>query len=211
MKHYRQGSRPNTLFQLLETSSHVVDMSQTRSTLAPFSRRLHGGTGRIGTRLGNRVGDHGHASDEDVVANIDMTHQPYATGEHAMLADLGAAGYAYAGRHGGVIANLYVVGNLDLVIELHAITDHGIGQSPAINSRIDADFHIVADQYAADLGNLVPNTFRIGKTEAFTTNHRTRLNDHPLPDTHVVVKGHTGRQPAISTDFTARTDKAVSA
>ena len=108
-----------------------------------------------------------------------------------------------------MIANLYVVGNLDLVIELHAVTDHGIGQGPAINSGVHTDFHVVTDQYAADLGNLVPDTLGVGKAKAFAADHSTRLNDHTLTNTHIVVERHTRGQPAIGSDFATRADKAV--
>src|SRR3990167_5694509 len=119
-----------------------------------------------------------------------MPHQPHATGEHAMLADLGAAGNTHAGGHGGVIANLYVVSDLDLVIELHTVTDHGIGQGSAIHSSVHTDLHIVADQYATDLGNLVPDTFGVGKAKAFAADNSTGLYDHTLTNTHIVVESH---------------------
>ena len=89
------------------------------------------------------MGHHGHAGDEYVVAHFDMAHQANTPGEHAMLADPGAAGDPHAGGHGGVIANLHVVGDLNLVIQFHAVTNDGIGQGPAVNGSVDANFNVI--------------------------------------------------------------------
>ncbi len=90
---------------------------------------------------------------KNVVANLDMPHQPYATGEHAMLADFGAAGDPHTRGHGGVVTDLDVVSDLNLVVELHTIADNGIGQCAAIDSGIYAYFHVIADRNTADLGD----------------------------------------------------------
>lgn len=101
------------------------------------------------------------------------------------------------------------MGNLDLVVEFDAIPKDRIGQCTTIDGGIHADLDIVADQHTTDLGNLVPDTLLVGETKAFTTEHRARLDDHPLADTHVVIQRHPWRQPATLADLATRTDEAV--
>src|SRR5690606_24809817 len=151
------------------------ELTDARRALAPLGRRLHGRAGGIGARFGDRTGHHGHTGDEHVVADFDVPDHADAAGDHAMTADLGAAGNAHAARHGGVVADLHVVRDHDLVVEFDAVTDQGIGQRSAIYSGIRADFHIVADGHAADLGDLLPDTLLVGEAEAFAANHRARL------------------------------------
>ncbi|MNX46462.1 hypothetical protein D3C86_770010 [compost metagenome] len=128
-----------------------------------------------------------------------------------MLADFGTAGDPDARRHGSVISHLNVVGNLNLVIELHAVTDDRIGQRTAIYSRVHADFNIIADQHTTDLGDFLPDTFFIGKAEAFTAEHCTRLNDNPFADANVVIQGHPRCEPATLTHHAASANEAMRA
>src|SRR5690606_22008237 len=168
-------------------------------------------SGRIGARLGDRAGHHGHAGDEHVVADLDVTDHTHAAGDHAVTTDLGATGNAHAARHGGVIADLHVVRDHDLVVELHAVADQGIGQRAAIYSSICADFHIIADGDAVDLGDLLPDALLVGEAEAFAADQGAGLNHHSLADGHGVIAGHTRRHPAILVDHRARAHRAMGA
>src|SRR5690606_31554005 len=180
-------------------------------TFLPFSGRLHCGTGGIGSRFGNGARDHGHAADKYVVANLDMANHAHTAGDGAMATDAGAAGNTDAGRHGRVFTDLDVMGDLDLVIQLDAVADDGIADSATIDGGIGTDLHVITDQHAADLGDLLPTAAVVGKAEAFATDHCTGLNDHPLTHTHVVVQGDARSQPAVGTDTAARADEALCA
>src|SRR5690606_34180565 len=139
------------------------ELTDARRALAPLGRRLHGRAGGIGARFGDRTGHHGHAGDEHVVADFDVPDHADAARDHAVTTDLGAAGNAHAARHGGVIADLHVVRDHDLVGELHAVADQGIGQRAAIYSSICADFHIIADGDATELGDFLPDAILVGE------------------------------------------------
>src|SRR5690606_15154208 len=142
---------------------------------APFGGRLHGSTGGVTAGLGDRAGDHGHAGDEDVVADIHMPDDADAAGNHAVAADARAAGNPRATGHGGVVADLHVVGDHDLVVQLDAIADQGVRQRAAIDGGVGTDLDIVTDAHPAKLGDLLPGALLFGKAEAFSANHSTRL------------------------------------
>src|SRR5690606_26184027 len=187
--------RRQTLFELRKTTRHVVELAYPCSALLPLAGRLHGRTGGIGAGFGDGTGHHGHAGDEDVVAYLDVADHADPAGDHAVPADLGAAGNAAAAGHGGVIADLHVVGDHDLVVELDAVANQGVGQRAAVDGGVGTDLDIVADGHATDLRDLLPDTLVVGEAEALAADDRTALDDHPLADAHVVVKGHARRQP----------------
>src|SRR5690606_26353928 len=207
----RRGHRRQLRLQWLDALGQRIQLSHAGSTLLPFGGGLHGGTRGIGARLGDRAGNHGHATDEYVIADLDMEDHPYSAGDHAVAADAGTAGNADAGRHGGVVADLDVVGDLDLVIELDAVADHGVAECATVDRGVGANLDIVADQYAAYLGDLVPLTLGAGKTEPFPAHHGAGLDDCALAHPDIVIQRHPGCQPAAGTDTAALADIAVRA
>ena len=56
-----------------------------------------------------------------------------------------------AAGHGGVRADVHVVSDLDLVVELDAVADHRVLDRAAIDGGVRADLDIIADAHAADL------------------------------------------------------------
>ena len=54
---------------MLKPSCIVIQLTNTCRTFAPLGSRLHSRTGRIGSWLGNRMGHHRHASQEQIAAS----------------------------------------------------------------------------------------------------------------------------------------------
>ncbi|MNE31350.1 hypothetical protein D3C80_1249140 [compost metagenome] len=138
-----------------------------------------------------------------------MPNHAHAARDHAVAADPGAAGNAHAAGHGGVVADLHVVRDHDLVVQLHAVADQGIGQGTAVDGGVGTHLDVVAQGHAADLRDLLPDALLVGEAEAFAADYRAGLDHHPLADLHVVIEGHAGRQPATFTDDAAGADHAV--
>ena len=112
-------------------------------------------------------------------------------GEHGRSCD------AHHRGHGAVVTNAHVMGNLNQVIQLNAIADHGVIQGTAINRGIGPDFNVVSQHHLADLGNSVPDTPLVGKTEAVGTNHRATENVATLTNHGVVSQGYPGAQNGL--------------
>src|SRR5690606_17130659 len=138
-----------------------------------------------------------------------MTDHAHTTGDHAVPADLGAAGNAAATGHGGVVTDLHVVRDHDLVVQLHAIADQGVGQRTAIHRGVGTNLDVVADGHPTDLRDLLPDALFVGKPETFTANHRTGLDHHTLADPYVVVQRHARSQPATIADHATSADHAM--
>src|SRR5690606_38453519 len=203
--------RRQLLLQLLQALGHAVELTNARCTFLPFGGGLHCGTGGVGSGFGNGARDHGHAADEYVVTDIDVADHADAAVNGAVATDTGAAGNADTGRHRGVITNLHVVGNLDLVVQLDAVADHGVVDGAAVDGGIGTDLHVITNQHATDLGDLLPAAAIIGKAEALPADHRTGLNHHPLAHPHIVIQGHPWSQPAAVTNHATRTNETLGA
>lgn len=101
-------------------------------------------------------GDQRHAGQMDMVGDVEVAGHSGGAPKHTMTADPGAARNANLGRHGTVIANVNVMGDLDEIIQLHAIADHGIVQRAPVDGGIGADFHVVPEHHPPQLGDPVP-------------------------------------------------------
>src|SRR5690606_17916752 len=73
------------------------------------------------------------------------------------------------------------------------------------------DLDIIANAHTANLGNLLPDSLSVGKTEAFSANYRARLNHHSLTDDHVMSERDALGQTAAGADAAARADKGLGA
>src|SRR5438105_4190056 len=111
------------------------------------------------------------------------------TTDFTVLADAHAARDAHTARYRSMRADAAVVPNLDLIVELHALLDHGVVQRAAIDGGVGTDFHIVAYHHAADLRDLEPLTRLLRHAETIGTDHRAAMNDHPIAD-HAIVIDH---------------------
>src|SRR5213082_2176971 len=88
----------------------------------------------IYTRSRDRVRDRRIAGDDHVVGDREVAGEAGAAADHAALADRGAAGHADAGGERTVGADVHVVPDLDEVVELHTLLDHGDRKSTRLNS-----------------------------------------------------------------------------
>ncbi len=110
-----------------------------------------------------------------------------------------------------MIADLHVVRDHDLVVQLHTVADQRIGQCSTVDGGVRADLDVVADGHPADLGDLLPDALLVGETEAFATDHRARLDAHPRADSDIVVERDPRRQPAAFADHATGADHAMRA
>ena len=68
---------------------------------------------------------------------------------------LGGTRHASLRSHHRVASYLYIVGNLNQVVQLYTLMDDGGAHRGTVYARIGTDFHIVFDNDDTDLGNLV--------------------------------------------------------
>src|SRR5450830_793911 len=99
-----------------------------------------------------------------------------------IFTDLGTAGNPDASGNRRMGTDMAVMCNLDLVVELDTVFEHGVGQGATIDCGIGTDFDVIADHHAANLRNLDPLAAFVGKTETIGSNHHARMQDATLTD-----------------------------
>ena len=108
-------------------------MAQAGKVLQPgrMIHRRHGSG--IDTGLVDRTGYRGHAGDMHMVRQLHVSGDAGGAGNSAVGADIGGTGDARAAGYRGVRTDMYIVRNMNLVIQLDTIFDHGIANRAAID------------------------------------------------------------------------------
>ena len=76
--------------------------------------------------------------------------QHHSTATHrAVRANHRAARNAHTTGHGGMRTNAHVVPNLDEVVQLHTVFNHGVFKGAAVNAGVGANFNVITDFYRA--------------------------------------------------------------
>ena len=95
----------------------------------------------------------------------------------AVRAYTGAASDSHEGSHGRMSPHMHVMSNLDQVVELDAVLDHGIAQRATVHAGVGTDFNVVTNSNGTELLDLFPTPTRRCKAKAVGPNHHTRVQD----------------------------------
>ena len=98
--------------------------------------------------------------------------------------------------------NLYIVTNLDLVIEPYIVFNNSIPDRATVNSGVGTNFTVVTDLHAAKLRNFNPVILVKGQTKAICANNGTGMDDGSPADKNAFTDRHIGKQVAATTEFT---------
>ncbi|MDT4869405.1 hypothetical protein FQZ97_1044310 [compost metagenome] len=109
----------------------------------------------------------------------------------AVGTDGGAARHPHATGHGRVRPDVHVVADLDQVVELDAVFDHGVIQRTTVDAGVGADLDIVSDAHRAQLLDLDPLAFVRRKTESIGTDHHTRVQHAAFTHAATFAQGDT--------------------
>ncbi|MNS51372.1 hypothetical protein D3C72_840440 [compost metagenome] len=142
-----------------------------------------------------------------------MAREIGRSANHAEAADAGAAGHRRAARYHGMSAHPHVVRNLDLVVELAAVLDDRIGHRAAVDGRISAHFHVIAQHGAANLRNL--HVFHPGRadvrreTKAIRPHHHAAMQDVAHTHHATMIDGNVRVNERIVADLRPCADKGI--
>ena len=102
-----------------------------------------------------------------------------------------------------------VMTNLDLIVELDAIFDHGISQRTPVDRSIRTDFNIVTDLDCASLRNLDIDAALISKTKTIRAYHCAGMDNAPRTYLATSQKGNARIKTCASTDLCIAANKAT--
>src|SRR5690606_7107348 len=102
------------------------------------------------------------------------------------------------GRDNRMFTDLYIVRNLNQIIQLYALPYDGRTHRSPINYGIRTNFNIILDNHITNLTNLVIGAILLGgKPKAVAANNCPRMDDNPLADDTVEIDGHTRKKGRI--------------
>src|SRR5215217_4497662 len=149
---------PNTLFtaSLILASDILVFLVAGRH-LTDIAQKIAHRASRYATIAfaGRHIcRDAAHGRDLDAAADGDMAIYRAGAADQDAIADLRAAFNSNLAGDPAMATDANVVGNLNLVIEIRALTDNSIVHCTAIDRRTGADLDVILDNHAADLHDL---------------------------------------------------------
>src|SRR5690606_36210452 len=109
-----------------------------------------------------------------------------------------AAGNCGAPGDCRVLADTHVVCHLYLVVQFHAVPDHGVLKRTAINRRVRTDLDVVADSYRSELRHFRPALAVTRLAETVSADDHARVQQatptdrnaaalHDVRDKHAVL------------------------
>src|SRR5580693_5781779 len=116
-----------------------------------------------------------------------MSHDPRLAADHDPVAYLGAAADPRLSGDHGIVTDIYVVRDLDQVVQFGAFADKGRSDRRPVDRHIGSDLHPVLDQYIPDLGDLLKAPIRLRrKAKTIPADYRTRM-DRDIGADHATV------------------------
>ena len=79
-------------------------------------------------------------------------------------------------------ADLHVVRNMHLAVDLDPVGNHRIADGTAVDRRTGTHLDIVTQHGATDLRHLDPGAFIVGQTEPVCADHHTRMDQTTLAE-----------------------------
>src|ERR1700753_426136 len=89
--------------------------------------------------------------------------------------------------------------NLDQIVDLGAVGDHGSANAGAVDAGIGLNFDVAADAHRTRLRNLLPGAvLALGKAKAVAADHDTVLEDDPIPEDAALPDNRMGMREEIA-------------
>src|SRR4029079_7902675 len=141
-------------------------------------------------------------------AHGDVTRYANLSSERDRLLDRAAAGDPHLRGEQDDPPNRDTMSDLDQIVDLGAGADPGLSHRWAVDRDVCANLHIVFDNYAANLRNLVMSAIGPGcEAEAVAADDCAVLNHDAAPDLYPLPDRHIGVDNAVVTNLCAGPDR----
>ncbi len=133
--------------------------------------------------------------------NPRLVADPYLSADDRVIFDHHAAGESRLRRDDHMTPDPAVVSNVHQVVELAAFADGSNAQRGAIHAGISANLHVVGDHHPAHLRKFFVSSLGQDKAKTVGSNDAARVQDHVIPEGHVVIHRHARVQHAAPPDM----------
>ena len=122
------------------------------------------------------------------VGDGDMSDEARLSTHHAVLAEMRRAAHAHLCRQSGVLSYLHIVGQMDKIIQFHALVDTRRAHRGAVDGGVGPDFHVVVDDHIAHLRDLLVMAVGLrGEAKAIGTEHCSRMENAVFTNNRVAI------------------------
>src|SRR6266404_190174 len=119
---------------------------------------------------------------------------------HSVVLNNRASANARLGCNYNAFAYVYVVCDLDHVVDFRSSPNARNTKGRPINAGICADFHIIFNNYCSDLWEFDVSIRPAHVPEPIRANHCSGMNNHAISNGYTVVDHNTGMDHAILTN-----------
>lgn len=127
------------------------------------------------------------------VRNLEMASKAYLSADAAVFPDFRTAGNTYLRSHGRMLADFYIVGDLDEVVQFYAPANNGRSDTGSVDGRTGTDLYIFFENDIAELRDLLVGTVRLWcKPKAITADHRIGVNNTAVADDTIMENSCAG-------------------
>ena len=132
-----------------------------------------------------------------MVSKRQMPKHDCAAAYRAVGTDTGAACNTDTARKRRMGADVNVVSDLNQVVELDALFNHGVRQGAAVYAGVGTDLDIVANTHAAQLLDFFPTSLMRRKAKTVSADNRTRMNNTARTDAATIGECDAGAKAAM--------------
>ncbi len=167
----------NVRFKCFDAVTQAGQLLETGRIFFPIGIGIQWKHARVISWLRNRARHHRSCRNMDMIRQGQMTQNHRATTHCAMRTNAGTACNPHTTCHGRVSANVNVVTNLNQVVELHAVFNDRVIKGTPIDTRIGANFNIIANANSTKLLNFFPLALVKCKAKTIGAYHHTRMQN----------------------------------
>jgi len=144
----------------------------------------------------------GFVLDGAVVSDSHLPSDGYTVPEGAASRDARLRG------NNGMCADLYVVSDMNQVVDLHSFADLGRLERTAVDRRIATDFDVVADFHPTDLREFLVTSLAENVPKTIAADYDARVQLYAIAEPRASVESDTRMQPATFPNASPPTQKA---
>jgi len=112
-----------------------------------------------------------------VISDFEMAKDASTAANLAMIANDCTPSNAYTGRYRAAITDLHVVRDLNLIVELATLTNHGVINRSAVNCGVRTNLAIITNANGTCLRNLDPLAAIACEPKSIRTDDCTRMDN----------------------------------
>ncbi len=132
-------------------------------------------------------------------SNADVTNRATLATHGNQIFQYGAAGYAGLRGDNAMPSDDYVMGDLNEVVDLGALSDDCILKSPAVDCRVGSDFNTILNYDPAYLAYFIVSSRPHCKAKAILADPGAGVDDHMITD-QGMCQGGARAQEAVPAD-----------